>query len=265
MKVIERDFGYDSIYIIPIGDTHIGDKSFGVEARRKLDGYLDWVKEHKNAFIFLMGDIINCASTSSESSPFQQDMDLKEQVDYAIKIFRPLRKKILGAISGNHEQRMEASWGYNPMVPICHALEIPYCGYSAVVKTRLGTVKKHRNKHKPEYYQSYIGYYHHTMGGGGTVGGKINRVDKLRQIVSNCDYYCGAHNHLLGVVHTSIFSFCQRTNKVKQKKQLLIDTGGYLEYDESYAEAKMLVPVKIGSPRIRLDGRQANRDMRCSV
>lgn len=265
MKVLQYDFKESEIDVLGIGDIHIGDKGFNAESKRKLKEYINWVKKHKNAYVFLMGDILNCATITSKSSVFQQDLGLDKQIDYAVKIFEPIKDRILGAITGNHESRMERHSDYNPLITVCSRLGIRYCGYSAVVKFRVGLVRKKRNPTNLEYQQSYIGYFHHTDGGGATIGGKMNRVDKLRQVVSNADFYCGAHNHMLGVAFASIFYYEHKDNTIKSKKQLLVDTGGYLAYRESYAEQKMLPPMKIGSAKINLSGRQYNHDVHCSV
>ncbi len=51
--------------------------------------------------------------------------------------------------------------------------------------------------------------------------------------------------------------------KIIIQRQLLIDSGSYLGWDDNYSEAKMLPPVKIGSPRIRIDGKK--KDTHVSV
>lgn len=63
---------------------------------------------------------------------------------------------------------------------------------------------------------------------------------------------CGAHNHMLGCVHTGIFRINQTTEKVEWLRQMIIDTGGYLNYEGSYANMKQLPPLKLGSPKIRM-------------
>jgi hypothetical protein len=249
---------FNEVFLIPMGDLHIGDKSFNSESERKLQGYIDWVKEKPNAFVFLMGDILNDATVDSASSPFQQNMDLKEQIDYATKLFRPIKHKIIGAISGNHEQRLEKYSGYNPTIALCDRLGIFYYGYDGIVIFRLGC---HNGKCKDKSPRaSFVGYFHHTTGGGATVGGKMNRVEKLRDVIVDADFYCGAHNHMLGCVHSGIFRINETTEQVEFIRQMLIDCGGYLNYDGSYANMKMLPPVKLGSPKIRMLIKRSGKD-----
>jgi len=56
LEVIDLPNVEDCIYLIPISDTHIGDPLFN---RKKLEGYLKWVAERPNAYILLLGDVLN--------------------------------------------------------------------------------------------------------------------------------------------------------------------------------------------------------------
>lgn len=237
----------DIAYILPMGDIHIGDKFVDYKL---LESNIEWVKNEPNARVILMGDIFNLATRISKSSPFEQSLGLDEQIEKGIKLFTPIKEKILGAISGNHECRLEDFCRLNPLVPFCMALHIPYLGYSSVVSLVVGRI-------------AYTAYVHHTTGGGKTPGSKINRVNALRSLVCNCDMYLGGHNHSLGVMPVTTRIVDTIHKSVVAKRQLLIDCGSYLEWDDNYAERMALEPTKLGSPRIRLNG--VKRDIHCSV
>jgi len=255
MEVFTVKSRHNEIFLIPIGDIHMGDRCFDSKSREKLQGYIDWVKSKSNAFIVLTGDLINSATLNSASSPFQQNMDMKTQIAEVVKMLKPVKNKIVGAITGNHEQRLERYCGYNPTISICDRLDIPYFGIDVILLFRMGC---HGLKGCPR--ANFTVYVHHTTGGGSTVGGKINRVDKLRQCVANCDAYVGSHNHMLGCVHTQIYKVNENEGRVDALRQMLIDTGGFLNYEGSYANEKMLPPVKLGSPKIRLFIKRDSKD-----
>jgi len=248
---IRADYGY----VLPISDCHIGDAAFEDYGYSKLCENIEWVESEPNARVFLNGDILNVATRSSASSPMFQTRNLQGQVDLAVKLFKRIaeQKKIVGAIDGNHEDRLKDFVGYSPLSSLCHILDIPYYQYSAVISYMVGKGKG----------IAYTMYHHHTSGGGATPGGKMNRVDKLRQLVCNCDCYIGSHNHQLGVIPVTTRVVDVIHKKITIQRQLLIDSGSYLGWDDSYAEAKMFPPVKIGSPRIRIDGKR--RDTHVSV
>lgn len=243
----ETKIDSDTAYILPMGDIHIGDKFVDYKL---LQDNIDWVKSEPNARVILMGDMFNVATRSSKSSPFEQNLGLDEQIAKGIDLFRPIKEKILGAISGNHEARIEDFCMMNPLTPFCMALHIPYLGYSAVLSVVVGRI-------------AYTAYVHHTTGGGKTPGSKINRVNALRSLVCNCDMYLGGHNHSLGVMPVTTRVVDTIHKSIVAKRQLLIDCGSYLEWDNNYAERMALEPTKLGSPRIRLNG--AKRDIHCSV
>lgn len=244
-------------YLYPIGDIHVGDKNFHGEGEAKLKAYIDHIARTKNARVFLMGDIINVATRTSKSNPFDQTMNLQEQIRYATELLMPVKDKIIGAITGNHEARLEDSVGYNPTTAICANLGIPYFGISAVVAFKVGVGRQ------PTVYH---GYFHHTTGGGSTVGAAINRVDKLRQIVVNADFYVGGHNHRLGVFDTQTYEIDTNHGKIRRLRQVLVDAGSYLSWNGSYAESKQYPPSKLGSPRIRLSSeKQGVKDVHVSL
>ncbi len=245
MKYLESAIDQPEAYIIPIGDCHIGDRAFGKRGLKLLQGYLDWVKEHKNARIFLNGDIFNCASRNSKTSPFETDSD---EYQRAIDIFKPYASQIIGANDGNHEARMFDEFGVSPLAFFCRELSIPYCKYSAVVRLMVG--KRNTQGYREDYYL----YFHHTTGGGGSLGSKLNRVVKLRDIVEGIDVYVGSHNHTLITAPQEVY---YPTQHGVQKRQIWhVDAGSFLEYEDTYAEKGMLPPSKLGSPRLRFDSKK---------
>lgn len=259
MKYLEIAIPENCGYLIPIGDIHWGDKSFKEHGLSKLKGYLDWVMERPNAYVFLMGDIYNVSGRLTKTPPSETDPGEYEE---AIDFFRPYKEKIIGAIDGNHEYRMYDEFGVSPLSLFCLTLDIPYCKYSAIIRFKVG--KRTHKGSGNRYEQNYFVYAHHTTGGGATIGGKMNRVAKLRDIVEGCDVFLGGHNHQLGVVPQDIF-FPSMQGGVKKRRMWFVDCGSYLEWSNSYAEKGMLAPAKLGSPRIRFDGKEYNHDVHVSL
>jgi len=250
MKYVKYKYKVAHKYILPIGDIHIGDKAvdYGL-----LERNIGWAKDN-DALIIGTGDWLNVALRNSKSSPFQQDMTLEEQIKKCVQLFEPVKHNILGVIQGNHEARCEKDGNIDPLSVVCVHVGCEYLKYSGVINIVVGSSKN---------CFAYTFYVHHTTGGGQTAGGKINRVDKLRQIVSNADCYLGGHNHALGVMPVTTRVIETSHDRVVEKRQMLIDCGSYVKYDDNYSEQMGLQPAKLGSPRIRLDG--GKRDIHCSV
>lgn len=250
MRYLSVDVVANHAYLIPIGDIHIGDKAFGKIGRAKLAGYIDWVKKTPNARVFLMGDIFNVASRNSKTSPFETNAS---EYDEAEHIFKPIARQIIGVISGNHEARMEDMFGYNPLQGLCSRLEVPYCGWSAVIELHVGRLKDTHGRAGTKH-NTYFVYCHHTTGGGGTLGGALNRSVKLQDLVQGIDVYCGGHNHNLATGVRSVMVPYPPGHRMREHKITYVDCGSYLDWDGSYAEKGMLPPGKLGSPRIRFAG-----------
>jgi hypothetical protein len=241
MKFISATIKHDKAYLIPIGDIHLGDKAFGKAGRAKLAGYLDWVAKTPNARVFLMGDVFNVAGRGTKTSPFESSAS---EYDQAHGLFEPVRSQILGVIDGNHEARMIDMFGYSPLQAFCARLGVPYCGWSAVLELKVG-----RNR-----TNAYYCYMHHTTGGGGSLGGALNRSLKLQDIVQGVDVYCGGHNHQLVTGVKSVYRPDPAGQRVVARKITYVDCGSYLDYENSYAEKGMYPPGKLGSPKLSFKG-----------
>lgn len=256
MELVHLDIPEDHGYLIPIGDLHRGDKHLGANGLAKLKGYLDWIMERPNAYAFLMGDILNVASRDSKTNPFENDND-----EYAksVKLFKPYASRIVGVITGNHEQRMYRQFGFNPLQPFCSELGVTYCGYSSVLRIRVGK----RRDRKNEYQQTYWGFAHHGTGGGSTMGAALNRKTKLQEIVHGMDFYMAGHDHNLIVGTRNIL--LPKREKIEHQRVHYIDTGSFLDWNQSYAEEAGMHISKQGSPRLRFSGKQHHHDLHVSI
>jgi hypothetical protein len=253
LRYITCDIIADHASLIPIGDVHIGDKSFGQRGRTKLNGYLEWVQQHPNSRIFLMGDIFNVAGRQTKTSPFESSASEYEEAE---GLFKPVAKQIIGAIDGNHEARMLDMFGYSPLQALCSRLEIPYCGWSCTLELNVGQTKQHKGATGRRRYRfnQYFVYLHHTTGGGSSLGGALNRSVKLQEIVQGIDVFCGGHNHQLVTGVRTILQPYPPARCMIERKVTYVDCGSYLDWDSSYAERGQFPLGKLGSPRIRFAG-----------
>ena len=258
MKYFECEIPEETGYLIPISDLHLGDKAFTKDSEKKLKGYLDWVDEHPNSRIILMGDIFNTATRESLTSPFEQTSG---EFQRAIDIFTPYKDKIITAIPGNHEHRLINFADVNLIQMFCLNLGIPYGTTSCVIRFKIG--KRDTKNNDNRFLQNYFGYFHHSKGGGGSVGSKLNVATKLRNVVEGMDFYAVGHNHGIATAPVSVFRPSLQGRVLKKSKIWFINTGSYLEYIDSYAEEGMMAPGKLGSVRIRFDSK--SHDMHVSL
>ena len=264
MKYLEVEIPEETGYLIPIGDLHIGDIAFKKYGEQKLIEYLEWVKETPNSKVFLNGDIFNVAGREEKTSPFGTEVDENGQITEftrALNLFKPYAKQIIGATDGNHEARLIDKYGMSPLQHLCMALDIPYCNWSALIRFKVGKITDPSAGNR--FVQNYYVYMHHTTGGGGSIGSKMNRVVKLRDIIEGIDVYCGSHNHQLAAAPQDVY---YPSDAGPAKRRIwYVDCGSYLGWEGSYAEKAMMPPAKLGSPKIRFDGRQLKHDIHISL
>lgn len=258
MQVTYVDIPQDHGYLIPIGDLHRGDRHLSARGLGKLNGYIDWVLERPNAYIFLMGDILNVASRSSKTNPFES-LSGNDEYEKAVKLFMRCKERIVGVISGNHEARMYKEFGFNPLQPFCNELGVPFCGYTSCLRLRVGKRKNTKN----QFEQVYWGFAHHGNGGGGTLGAALNRKMKLQEIVHGMDFYMAGHDHQLVVGTRNVL--IPKRDKIEHQRVHYIDTGSFLDWDGSYAEEAGMAISKQGAPRLRFDGREYHHDLHVSI
>jgi len=252
LKLIEKTDLSDTVYLLPLGDLHLGSKNCELN---KFKGYINWVEERPNAYIFLMGDMFDTALIDSVTNPFEQTLSLGDAQQELKTILEPVKDKILGAITGNHENRLVKRANFDPLKSMCRFMGIEFCGYSAVIRFRVGKYKRKDGRVSPKI--EYVFYLHHTTGGGSTAGGKLNRVSKLQNIFEGADCYIGAHNHFKSEGMPLKYYLSKSGNgkvTLKTKRIHLVDSGSFIKWDNDYPEMMMLPPADLGAPRIRMDG-----------
>lgn len=243
---LDKDIGkHDYIEIKPISDTHLGDLQCNEEL---LMSDIDWIKEKHNRYTLLNGDILNCATIHSVSDSYSSKMNPHDELKYARKIFEPIKDKILTSVRGNHEYRIYKSDGIDISEELAFSLGCAYNAEGILLKIKFGARKSNT---KPQVYTIY-----HTHGSAGArlVGGKANRLERLRKIVL-ADVYIVSHTHQKITFNKEILIPDLRNNKITKKKQVFINTGAYLDYG-SYGESKSYDPTELGSVILRLYGEE---------
>ena len=250
MRVVKHALGdYGSIEILPLADLHIGDiHSDG----QKINEWLTYIKETENCFCILNGDLMNTAIRNSLSDGFAETLSPMDQLHQCVKLFEPLREKLLCVTGGNHERRIYRETSIDSTLLFCEQLSIGdrYTPESAVVFIQFGMQNPHRNN-QPMLYSLYVT---HGSGGGRKEGGKVNRLVELASIV-DCDIYIHSHVHTPAIVRNSYFRVDTRKCTVRKVDKLFINTSSSLEYG-GYGEIANFKPNSLETPKILLDGRK---------
>ena len=252
MKAIRCDLPYaDKIEIHSLADLHIGDLCCDFKLIRER---LDYIKETENAYCILNGDLMDTAIASSIGDTYGANLQPMEQLKHCVKLFEPIKDKILAVLPGNHENRVYKSDGLDITELMCAQLGIPqkYSPTTALLFIRFGKNPK-RTPYRPLCYTVYVT---HGSGGGRREGGKVNRLADLAAIVDS-DIYIHAHTHLPLVFKESFFRVCTSNSSVALVEKLFVNTAASLDYG-GYGDKAGFKPASKTSPVIYLDGTKHN-------
>lgn len=253
MKAIRCDLPYaEQIEIDPLGDLHIGDSCCDFKSIMER---IERIEKTPNLYCTLGGDLMDTAICSSIGDTYGANLQPMEQLKQCVKIFAPIKDKILCVLPGNHENRVYKSDGLDMTELMCAQLGIPqkYSPTTALAFVRFG--KQSGNRHnRPQLYTIYVT---HGSGGGRKEGGKINRLADLAAIV-DADVYIHHHTHLPVVFKESFFRVSGSNSSVALVDKLFVNSGASLGYD-GYGDKAGFKPASKASPVIYLDG--TKRDM----
>lgn len=249
MKVIKHDLGkFKEIRILPLADLHLGDKNSDF---KKLQEYLAYIRDNDNVFTILNGDLMDSATRNSIGDIYGATIQPMEQLKQCVKIFEPIKGKILAVTPGNHELRIHRNDGLDLTELMCTQLGIPECftPTSALLFIRFGEDSRSRRHRRPLLYTIYCV---HGSGGGRTEGGKVNRLTQLANIV-DADIFLHSHTHLPAVVKTGYYRVSAANSSVSKVDKLFVNTASVLDYG-GYGELQSYKPPSIEMPVIVLDG-----------
>lgn len=249
MKAIRCDLPYaESIEIHPMADLHIGDPQSDFKSILER---IEHIKKTPNAYCILDGDLMDTAIASSIGDTYSANLQPMEQLKQCVKIFEPIKDKILGVLPGNHEGRVYKTDGLDITELMCSQLGIPerYSPTTALLFIRFGN----NSRNRPQLYTAYVT---HGSGGGRREGGKVNRLADLAAIV-DADIYIHAHTHLPLVFKESFFRVSGGNSSVALVDKLFVNTAASLNYG-GYGDKQGYKPASKSSPVIYLDGLKRN-------
>lgn len=245
MKPIKCDLPFaERIEVHPLADLHIGDvhSDFKVVMKK-----IEHIQNTENAYCILDGDLMDTAIASSVGDTYGASLQPMEQLKQCVKIFEPIKDKILAVLPGNHEQRIYKSDGLDITGLMCSQLGIydRYSPTTALLFIRFGRNQKNRK-------QLYTAYVTHGTGGGRKEGGKVNRLADLASIV-DADIYIHAHTHLPLVFKEAFFRVSSSNSTVAEVEKLFVNTAASLTYG-GYGDAQGYKPTARRYPVIYLEG-----------
>lgn len=257
MKCIKCNLPYaDSIEIHPMADLHLGDAHCDYKGILER---IEHIKNTPNAYVILDGDLLDTAVASSVGDTYSANLQPMEQLQTCVRLFEPIRDRILCVLPGNHEQRVWRTDGIDLTQIMCSQLGIAdkYSATTALLFIRFGQTSG-RTHNRPQRYTIYAA---HGSGGGRRPGGKINRLVDLASIV-DADCYVMGHTHLPAILKESFYRVSDQNSSVSLVDKLYVNTCASLSYG-GYGDVQGFKPASKCAPVIHLNGHK--REMYASL
>ena len=193
---------------------------------------------------------MDTAICSSVGDTYGANLQPMEQLKQCVKIFEPIKDKIICITPGNHENRVYKSDGIDMTALMATQLGLSdkYTETTALLFIRFGRHATGNHGRKV----CYTTYVTHGAGGGRKEGGKINRLADLAQIV-DADIYIHSHSHLPAVFKTAYYRVDASNSTIIKTDKLFVNTSAFLDYG-GYGDRQAYKPNSTDTPTIYLDG-----------
>lgn len=236
----------DTIKIILLGDLHRGSQQFNEPLFLKT---LKFIENNKEYYCILLGDLIDNALKTSKSDCYKATESPQKSAEWLVEKLEPIKDRILACNMGNHEERTEREVGMDLTYWICKSLGIEsrYSRGPFILYMNVG--KKRSNKNKQHIFTLFGT---HGASSGITMGSALNKLKTMTNIVSNADIYVMGHTHKPIVSFSKKIMVSTDTKKHYYHEAMLVNGSSFLDYEESYGEAKMYEPISLRIPIITL-------------
>ena len=225
-----------------IGDLHVG----AIEANIKgWEQFTQKILQDKNAYIVILGDMMNNATKTSVSNVYEEVLRPRDQKRYLVSALSQLTERILCIVPGNHEQRNK-DVDDEPLYDVACKLDLEdmYRPNCAFVKVCFGSRDK-GGQTVP--LQTYVLAVTHGAGGGIYTGATVNRNERFGMVLEGVDVLCVGHTHKGTISKPSKIVVDIHSNCVKQQSMTVISACSWLSYG-GYALSKMLLPSQAQDP-----------------
>ena len=262
-----RELRWDlkNITILPISDAHYGNPYF---SKKRFLNTRDYIQNTPEAYTVVNGDLCESSIRTSKGEIFRQVGSPQDQRDWMIKQLMPIKHKVLGMTTGNHELRIYNEVGVDMSKDIAEALGVPYRPEGMLLKISFGD-GNNRVAGKPFVYW---GYATHGYGGARTKSSKAVKVERTATWI-HADFYIMSHDHVVNVAPDVYLLPDPRTKpqvgddgeltgfntgKVTAHRKMLIKSNAYLRWG-GYAEMGGFPPSDMATPIITLHGTSKKR------
>lgn len=240
IEISKHDFTEEKeLYILPVGDLHIGaTTSYWQEAVTKID---QLCKQYPKLKLIGVGDYGDNATQYSRASTYDNVMTPQEQLRaFQESFLKRYKDRWLHVVSGNHEfNRLERDAGINPIQEACFNLDIPFSKATGLIDINLGKRKKQNGR---DIGVNYLIQVTHGASAARTKGGQHQAAVRTARKISNADVYISGHTHYPSNGHAGRLEYDKKNKTLRHVNQLIMTSTSWMGY-ELYADRKNYEPT----------------------
>ncbi len=242
----------DTVTIVPISDLHYGSPLCSL---KHFERTVDFVARNPEARVILNGDMIDAVTRSSVGDVYGQKLTPQQQRDDIVSMLEPIKDRILGSVSGNHEMRTYKEVGIDIAQDIASALGCPYRSEGMLLKLSFG---RGNSRHSDKPFTFWI-YFTHGYGGARTKSAKAVKVERTASWL-HAHLYLMSHDHVVNIAPDVYLLQDDRGRMTEQgwlvgrivaHRKMLVKTNAYLKWG-GYSEQGGFPPVDLSTPIIKL-------------
>lgn len=218
-----------TVKVWAVADVHIGSRECDMDGFK---AFLDKVSKDGNAYIVLVGDIINNGVKDSLTNVYEETMPPSCQVEEAVRLLTPVKDRILGAVGGNHEARSRKAVDLDPMYAIMCMMGIQHLYRTNFAMLRVILAKGNTK-------QRYALMLIH--------GKTENKKRQFAYSVEGVDAIVSGHTHN-GIVEKPARLVFTSRNNVLVKPLVSLTATSWLTYG-GYAAAALYKPAATSAPQ----------------
>ena len=243
---------FKHLKLVILSDLHYGNEYF---SEKHFLRTRDWILETPQCFVLLNGDLCESSIRTSIGDIYKQVGSPDDQKKQIVRWLLPIKDRILGMTTGNHEQRVYRESGTDISDYIAEKLEVPYRQEGMLYKLSFGDNNKY-TAGKPYVFWVYIT---HGYGGARTKSAKAVKAERLSHW-QVADVFAMSHDHEVNVAPSVRLEADPRaseapngfvTGVVREKRIMLIKTNAYVKFG-GYAEMGGFGPTDLSTPIINL-------------
>ena len=167
------------VNVYPIGDLHVGSPNFNKKSFKR---WKDAVTNDPYAKSVMVGDRLETGLQSSHTNSYDATLSPRQQKEFLLDEFAPLKDKVIGAVQGNHEHRSTIMVDSYPLFEVLDKLDIGH-----VYRKNMCFVKVNVGRRTTQRQCSYTLVLAH--------GGSSTKTKKFSYAIDGMDAFITGHIH----------------------------------------------------------------------